>query len=105
MAYLFEDVEAEKEMKKWTYNELEYLRKNYPKGNIDKIAKKLNKSKNAIYAKANVLGIKRDLRGDEDRDYYAEWWENVQVLNKIRSVFGMEPIPESKNPYVNMGGI
>lgn len=91
-------------MKKWTFCELEYLRKNYPKGNVDKIAEKLNKSKNAIYAKANVLGLKKDLLSDMDKDYYAEWWENIQVINKIRSVFGMEPISESKNPYTNMGG-
>ncbi|MDO4302122.1 MAG: hypothetical protein Q4D26_12150 [Clostridia bacterium] len=85
-------------MKKWTDNETEYLAKNYEYGNVDEIAKKLRKSKNSIYAKANLLGLKKALR-EEDRDYYAEWWENIQVLNKIRIKLGKAPIPESKNPY------
>lgn len=86
--------------KRWSDGEIKYIRLNYGEESIGDIAKKLGRSENAVYIKATLLKLgTRDFGRKKDIDDYAIWWENNQILNKIRIKLGKPIVPDSANPY------
>ena len=61
-------------MAKWTEEEIQYLKENYADTDIKILAKKLSRSKGAIYVKSTYLGLNRS-------DAKPKWTEEeVQYL-------------------------
>ena len=60
----------------WTKNDIKLLKKLYPKGNIKKIAERLNRPLTAVRQKAYDIGMKSDV--------YNYWTkEDLQLLKKL----------------------
>lgn len=49
--------------KEWTYKDLEILRRDFPVLPCAELARKLGRTMQAVYCKANVLGLKKDHYG------------------------------------------
>ena len=56
-------MDRDKNYKRWSSSEIEYLKRNYGLLPAWLIAKHLNRSTNAIYCKAKRLGLRSFLRG------------------------------------------
>lgn len=65
--------------KEWSTNELLYLHKHYPTGNVYSIALHLNRSKNSVVLKANRIGIVRE-----------EDWSNEEISYLQQNYFAVE---------------
>jgi hypothetical protein len=60
----------------WTKNDIKLLKRLYPKGNIKKIAERLNRPLTAVRQKAYDIGMKSDV--------YNYWTkEDLQILKKL----------------------
>lgn len=94
----------------WIKDEILYLKHEFARGNIKKIAKALNRSTYSIYKKADRLGLKREVRTNPSKN---PWTENeltylkkhYPTMNTVKLGIQMNRSPDSIATYASNLGI